>query len=339
MSSRYDKVYLVDIENALRFALRREIGLVKQIDGEKLEVLRDFLRVLVKYLPSRPKIHDFVRNLYDKVVEYEEEIGILTRMQYRQALKEAGEVGVLPPEQPYVGCKGSQMKYRGYPCALWQLFHVLLVNAYEIENRNPSVDPLEVLQSIHDYIKHFFTCRSCSTHFQKMYTTSPTAHDYVNSPKDAIMWLWKAHNRVNVRLAGDDSEDPQFPKIIFPPRKFCRMCWKRIGKTNRYKIHHYGVFLYLKKIYSKYQVSLFGLAVIEPPVPIPVPVSPKVTNSYSKRSHHSLSKSRFSDECIEMKMILLYGSISVTVAIVFAAMKLKKRWCKRNYIVVKTNVY
>ena len=29
----------------------------------------------------------------------------------------------------WVGCKGSEPQFRGYPCALWQLFHTLMVNA------------------------------------------------------------------------------------------------------------------------------------------------------------------------------------------------------------------
>ena len=29
----------------------------------------------------------------------------------------------------WVSCKGSEPQFRGYPCALWQLFHTLMVNA------------------------------------------------------------------------------------------------------------------------------------------------------------------------------------------------------------------
>lgn len=30
----------------------------------------------------------------------------------------------------YVACKGSEPRYRGYPCSLWTLFHTLSVQAY-----------------------------------------------------------------------------------------------------------------------------------------------------------------------------------------------------------------
>ena len=37
--------------------------------------------------------------------------------------------------------------------------------------------------------------------------------------KASVLWLWHAHNRVNFRLKGDDTEDKQFPKILFPSHK------------------------------------------------------------------------------------------------------------------------
>ena len=31
--------------------------------------------------------------------------------------------------------------------------------------------------------------------------------------------------RVNIRLAGDTSEDPAFPKLVFPQKEFCAKCY------------------------------------------------------------------------------------------------------------------
>lgn len=36
----------------------------------------------------------------------------------------------LPEMKDYIGCKGSEPRYRGYPCSLWTLFHILTVQAY-----------------------------------------------------------------------------------------------------------------------------------------------------------------------------------------------------------------
>uniref|UniRef100_A0A915EBI0 Sulfhydryl oxidase n=1 Tax=Ditylenchus dipsaci TaxID=166011 RepID=A0A915EBI0_9BILA len=38
----------------------------------------------------------------------------------------------------------------------------------------------------------------------------------VTKPEDVVLWLWRAHNNVNKRLAGETSEDPKFPKQQFP---------------------------------------------------------------------------------------------------------------------------
>lgn len=40
-----------------------------------------------------------------------------------------------------------------------------------------------------------------------------------------ILWLWRGHNRVNKRLSGEASEDPNFPKRQFPPQEICPQCW------------------------------------------------------------------------------------------------------------------
>lgn len=39
---------------------------------------------------------------------------------------------MLPEGVQWVGCQGSEARYRGYPCAVWTLFHVLTVQAKEI---------------------------------------------------------------------------------------------------------------------------------------------------------------------------------------------------------------
>lgn len=39
------------------------------------------------------------------------------------------------------------------------------------------------------------------------------------------MYLWRAHNNVNARLSGKTaSEDPQYPKVQFPPGFLCKDC-------------------------------------------------------------------------------------------------------------------
>lgn len=37
----------------------------------------------------------------------------------------------LPDKIEWVGCAGSEPRFRGYPCGMWTLFHTLTVGAYE----------------------------------------------------------------------------------------------------------------------------------------------------------------------------------------------------------------
>ena len=46
----------------------------------------------------------------------------------------------------------------------------------------------------------------------------------VRRREDVFYYLWRAHNLVNARLKGRETEDPQFPKYQFPPRFLCPNC-------------------------------------------------------------------------------------------------------------------
>jgi thiol oxidase len=74
---------------------------------------------------------------------------------------------------------------------------------------------------ISNYVIHFLQCRECAGHFAKM---SATAADEVFRPSDGVLWLWRAHNKANLRLKGDVSEDPAHPKIQFPSVTACPRC-------------------------------------------------------------------------------------------------------------------
>jgi thiol oxidase len=39
----------------------------------------------------------------------------------------------LPEHVKWVGCKGSEPRFRGYPCGMWTLFHTLTVAAFQKE--------------------------------------------------------------------------------------------------------------------------------------------------------------------------------------------------------------
>lgn len=246
---------MVDIENAISYAIGHELVQQKIIKGEALLALQKFLDVLVKYLPARPAVHSFISKLYEYTLNHSDNIEGKQLDEDIKLLQSSDSV--LPDHQDWIGCRGSDLKYRGYPCGLWTTFHVLTVNAVLQDGNSPSFNPKETLQAIHGYVKHFFSCKYCSKHFQAMYAED--AETFVNVADDGILWLWRGHNKVNKRLKGDASEDPQHPKVQFPSKSACPTCWE--GATLKEK----ESLSYLKHIYAKGALSFRGTQTIVAP--------------------------------------------------------------------------
>ncbi|KAK4314016.1 hypothetical protein Pmani_014679 [Petrolisthes manimaculis] len=245
-----DQVFMVDIENAVSYAVRHEVAQHKIITGEALTALLDFLDVLVRYLPARPPVHNFLSKLHTFVLNSGDTLDGQAFEDTVISLQNK-EGSVLPSHQPWIGCQGSEPKYRGYPCGLWTTFHALTVNAVLQDGSKKFYNPKKPLQAIHGFVKHFFSCSHCSQHFQAMYALD--AESYVNVADDGILWLWKGHNKVNNRIKGDESEDPKHPKQQFPPKSFCPSCWEGDDKFKES-----AVLAYLKNIYAKGALSFKG---------------------------------------------------------------------------------
>jgi len=88
----------------------------------------------------------------------------------------------------------------------------------------------------------------------------------VGSKSEAVLWLWGAHNEVNNRLAGDDTEDPAFPKKQFPSKEMCSTCR---GVQSEQPAHNDSkqeinwnrdeVLYYLRRIHSPFNISRYGV--------------------------------------------------------------------------------
>nr|CAH7763341.1 unnamed protein product [Callosobruchus chinensis] len=167
----------MDLETTLRYSLKHEIVGFKEIAGERLDALKAYLDVLVKYFPFGKYGHMFLIELRDFV--------------------------------------SSKKHVRGEDISA--LVHDATVNAAESSPSNS--DPKMVLTAMYGYIKNFFGCSECSKHFQQM-AKRRNLWD-VRSWNDSVLWLWTAHNEVSKRLAGDDTEDPEFPKQQFPLKERC----------------------------------------------------------------------------------------------------------------------
>jgi len=130
-------------------------------------------------------------------------------------------------EQAWGSCRGSTPGSRGYPCALWQLFHVLAANA-------PDDGGVLWLTAVKGFMGNFFPCQDCSQHFVGLASEDEAAR--VRTADEALLWSWRAHNKVNERVAKDEMEggfeDPLHPKVQWPPPALCPACRLGGGATD-----------------------------------------------------------------------------------------------------------
>ncbi|NXD87036.1 QSOX1 oxidase, partial [Halcyon senegalensis] len=216
------KLYMADLESTLHYSLRVEAVRAAELSGDQLAAFKCYVAMLVKYFPGRPYVQTYLQALDGWLRNWTEPQ--LPRSTLKEAMKnnkDASHPAMLPTNVTWVGCQGSERHFRGYPCGLWTLFHLLTVQAAQ---SGPDKElPLEVLSTMRCYVRHFFGCQECAEHFEAMAAKSM---DQVASREEAVLWLWSHHNEVNARLAGGDTEDPKFPKLQWPPPDMCPQCHK-----------------------------------------------------------------------------------------------------------------
>ncbi|NXW00245.1 QSOX1 oxidase, partial [Fregetta grallaria] len=216
------KVYMADLESTLHYSLRVEAARAAVLSGAQLAALKCYVAMLVKYFPGRPCVQTYLQSLDGWLRNWTEPE--LPRSTLKEAMKNnvnASHPAMLPTNVTWVGCQGSERHFRGYPCGLWTVFHLLTVQA---ARSGPDKElPLEVLSTMRCYVRHFFGCQECAQHFEAMAAESM---DQVAGREEAVLWLWSHHNEVNARLAGSDTEDPRFPKLQWPPPDMCPQCHK-----------------------------------------------------------------------------------------------------------------
>ena len=98
-----------------------------------------------------------------------------------------GTVGAIS----WAACRGATDEARGYPCGLWLLFHTLVAHSVD-------ASAVATLRAIRGYVQHFFGCNACARHFAGM--ASDEALEGIDRTDAAALWLWRAHNAVNMRL-------------------------------------------------------------------------------------------------------------------------------------------
>uniref|UniRef100_A0A6Q2YWC6 Sulfhydryl oxidase n=1 Tax=Esox lucius TaxID=8010 RepID=A0A6Q2YWC6_ESOLU len=219
------KVYMADLESGLHYLLRVELATHQTLVGEELKTFKVFVTVVAKLFPGRHSVVKLLETLLEWLISLP-----LEKIPYDAILdlvnnKMRISGMFLSNQLQWVGCQGSRVGLRGYPCSLWTLFHVLTVQAARqpdaLANTGLEENPKAVLQTMRMYIVSFFGCQECGKHFEEMAAESLSQ---VKSLDQAVLWLWRKHNQVNGRLAGTMSEDPHFPKTQWPSPDLCPTC-------------------------------------------------------------------------------------------------------------------
>ena len=180
----------------------------------------------------------------------------ITALQWKSLTDYQDEKTFLPSGTEWRHCKGSTPNFRGYPCSLWTIFHVLTVSQVEQEKAKQKpfegeYNVKEVVNAIRLFASKFFTCQECAKNFDK---ETEGWESILVEPYSAVKYIWKVHNQVNERLQKEDKDgtsDPAFPKILFPSKSQCSSCYS----TNGEEFVDSEVLKYLTSFYSKFQIE------------------------------------------------------------------------------------
>ncbi|KAI6209935.1 Sulfhydryl oxidase [Aphelenchoides besseyi] len=232
----------LDMLKSIRYALFREVSRNGgELAGENLTNLHNFMDVLAHHFPyssvdlaengtenflnASSRAHVVFTHMRDFIAQHGKDNPLSIdswKSEFERAEEDQGHP--FPINQDWQHCRGSLGQFRGYTCGLWMGFHALTVRSFRNSVDDSNFKPADVLYAIKGWVSSFFGCSHCRRHFLKMTTKTIKIEDHVHKPEDVFLYLWRAHNVVNARLKGKNSEDPKFPKLQFPPEFLCKDC-------------------------------------------------------------------------------------------------------------------
>lgn len=122
--------------------------------------------------------------------------------------------------------------------------------------------PRVVLQTFRNVVAMFWNCPECRHNFLSLPDVQVHKH-----PKDAVLWLWDAHNEINKGLqhvedhASSLPADPRFlPKQQWPSPDLCPSCYKD-GQFDRDQVYDFMInSFYISKLKRKSKEALLNLS-------------------------------------------------------------------------------
>ncbi|XP_062515103.1 sulfhydryl oxidase 2-like isoform X2 [Corticium candelabrum] len=344
---RKPTVYLEDLVATLTFSFRHEIPL-HDISGSRFKTLNRFVQLLSSCLPVPMTIRHMLDQLSNrmKLIDLRlKKIDVSTWMRLTSPEQYRGEV---QPHQQWVACKGSEPHYRGYPCGLWTLFHTAVINcarydptlqktcsrwtwrraqpkSHLVVPGSKHIDITEILSAIHDYIRDFFGCRQCSENFSKM---AVDISKEVSTPSDGVLWLWRAHNKANMRLRDAKSSDPEYPKIQFPSSEQCPHCRTTASQSDgNIPWDKSAVLCFLMDMYRHESIRSISTSVHRPVVTHGIRIKPRI-HSYKNQIEADIHTPLFYGMDWKFSVFLYFISMAALVFIGWTL--LRSRSCKRR---------
>ena len=259
---------MADLED-MKLAVELSILVIGEVglhEGDP-EALKDWLSLIELSHPS-PQCRAGARSLIDGHTFSDREI--IPQIVRQVGLGELCPAGarpggvhgrpVAPREVSFEGatwgvCKGMAPGTRGFTCGLWMALHAMSVNCSILEGPDRGSGGAEVLRRVKGFIEHFFACDVCRTHFLQM--TQEAAFREAQTPRQAVLWLWRAHNIVNDRLGREEAAEaessgtpnPNPAKVQFPTNEQCPECFSPSkGYDER------AVFNFLQRIYGVWPI-------------------------------------------------------------------------------------
>ncbi|XP_037729609.1 sulfhydryl oxidase 2-like [Drosophila subpulchrella] len=238
------RVYQADMLKGIEDFIVTILPNVPLIDWKSRNALDEFMGLLKNFQPLSKREDDLMYGLQWDV----KQSNGLTGKQLSEKLKSRKDFGRVFNTKNYIGCASSKPHERGYPCALWILFHHLLDrNVYATPPFIYQYAPGDILSIFRNFIKYFYQCPQCVDNFEGMFKRRPIDSEMTH--KEAILWLWATHNEFN-KLTANQPGDPMFPKVQFPTADMCPPCRNKNSSWRRNE-----VVKYLSGLHHFYNVS------------------------------------------------------------------------------------
>lgn len=237
-----------DIDSALSWMVSKDIR--RKLPGS-FDDAKAWFQTLHKFYPGSETMEHFLRDLNNFLNGQT----TMTSKDFQNYLNTTSTIKL--PEVQFDHCKGSDGTKRGYTCTLWVLFHSMTVKQAILAEQNQlssTVKPSDVIVSIREFVRHFFLCEECVRHFTNM---TSNAENEIDSFKEAVLYLWRAHNNANRRLRNEEtSSDPAWPKVPFPTKEQCSSCVRQVDENNdAIEFDENETFQYLKSYYSLQNIA------------------------------------------------------------------------------------